>query len=66
MHHIYGFYPLYTQNELQVTIRYSETDQYGKGCTLVISKYVRYTPVGTWGLSRECVLRIPMRVVKGD
>ena len=25
-----------------------------------------YTPVGTRGLSRECVLRIPMRVVKGD
>ena len=24
------------------------------------------TPVGTRGLSRECVPRIPMRVVRGD
>ena len=25
-----------------------------------------YVPLGSGGLSRECVLRIPMRVVKGD
>ena len=32
-----------SQNEMQVTIRHSKTDQYGKGCTLVISKSVRNT-----------------------
>ena len=28
--------------------------------------YMNNAPVGTRGLSRECVLRIPMHVVKGD
>ena len=30
------------------------------------STFDKSTPVGTRGLSRECVLRIPMRAVKGD
>ena len=33
---------------------------------LVMVKMFYYPPWGPGGLIRECVLRIPMRVVKGD
>ena len=41
-------------------------EQFAKRILEVCFETNMYSPVGTRGLSRECVLRIPMRVVKGD